>query len=179
MGKQDAERFIFIDESGVHLGMHRAYGRIEGGQRIKWAVPYPRKKRYSVISAIGLDEIKTSLYGDWSTDGAIFLTFIRDCLCPKLVRGDTVLMDNVAFHKSKQVRTLIEKTGAHLLFLPPYSPDFSPIEMMWSKIKSVLKKQMPRTEREFRKSIKKAFLEVTQNDLFAWFKHCGYKVSTI
>ena len=175
----DASQFIFIDESGVHLGMHRYYGRTEGGDRIKFATPYPRKQRYSVISAIGLHEVKSSLYGDWATNGEIFLTFVQTCLVPELKQGDTVLLDNINFHKSAQARSLIEKAGATLTFLPPYSPDFSPIEMMWSKIKSILRKHAPRTKGEFKKAMRDAFLSVTQSDLLGWFKHCGYKVSTI
>lgn len=159
--------------------MHRHYGRTEGGKRIKFAVPYPRKQKYSLISAIGLDEIKTSLYGDWATNGDIFLTFIRDCLVPKLTQGDIVILDNVSFHKSAAVQSLVESTAARLVFLPPYSPDFSPIEMMWSKIKSVLRKYSPRTSKEFKRAIRQAFLSVSQEDLLGWFKHCGYKVSTI
>lgn len=154
--------------------MARLYGRIIGGSRIRDGVPYARGHTYSLISAIGIEEVKASLYGEWAVNGDIFLTYIEKCLLPRLQTGDIVIMDNVNFHKHKIVQQLIEKVGARVKFLPAYSPDFSPIENMWSKIKSVLRKYAPRTERAFNKAIKIAFNSITQDDIRGWFKHCGY-----
>lgn len=89
-----------------------------------------------------------------------------------------VIMDNVSFHKIIGVKEAIEAAGAQLVFLPPYSPDLSPIENMWSKIKSVIKKFAPRTKQQFRKVIRNAFNAVEQQDLISWFRHCGYILST-
>lgn len=165
---------VFLDESGANLSFCRDYARIVGGHRIKLAKPHPRGNYYSLLGAIGMDEVKAALYGQWATHGEIFVAFVRDHLAPKLKRGDIVLMDNVNFHKSEAVKQYIESTGARLWFLPPYSPDFSPIENMWSKIKSIIRKYAPRTESQFKAVMTIAFQAITQNDLVGWFKHCGY-----
>jgi transposase len=105
-----------------------------------------------------------------------FFTFIEKCLIPKLTAGKIILLDNVAFHKAFRIKEAIEAVGAKLKFLPPYSPDFPPIENMWSKIKTVLRKFSPRTLNEFKKAIKKAFASISTTDLLAWFRHCGYNI---
>ena len=87
-------------------------------------------------------------------------------------------MDNVSFHKVVGVKEAIEETGAILLYLPPYSPDLSPIENMWSKIKSSLRRLSPRTRGQFKRAIRIAFESVSKKDLVSWFKHCGYNIST-
>jgi transposase len=99
-------------------------------------------------------------------------------LVPRLNKGKVVIMDNVSFHKVIGVKEAIEATGAQLIFLPPYSPDLSPIENMWSKIKAVLRKYAPRTKSQFRKVIRNAFIAIEQQDLISWFRHCGYILST-
>ena len=148
-----------------------------GGIRIKYSCPYSRGNKHSIISAVSSSGVEAALYGEWSTDGSIFLDFIKRQLVPRLNKGKIVIMDNVGFHKVVGVREAIEESGARLLFLPPYSPDLSPIENMWSKIKSSLKKLAPRTRSQFRKAIRIAFEGISRKDLVAWFKHCGYNIS--
>ena len=179
IAEESPTHLIFLDESGANLSLCRDYARILGGQRIKLPKPHARGNYFSIIGAIGLSEIKAALYGQWATNGEIFLAFIRDYLVPNLRSGDIVLMDNVNFHKSEAIQACIESVGATLWFLPPYSPDFSPIENMWSKIKSILRKLAPRTKRQFKKALATAFESITQSDLVGWFKHCGYKVTTV
>ncbi len=169
-----ANTLIFIDESGANLRMESAYARTEGGQRIKMPVPCDRGPQISMIGAISTKKIEAALYGEWATNGEIFLTFIEKELSPKLKKKHIVIMDNVKFHLQAAVASAIEATGAKVIFLPPYSPDFSPIENMWSKIKNTLRKLAPRTLKEFQKSIQIAFKQVSENDLVGWFKHCGY-----
>jgi transposase len=171
-----ADKLVVVDESGAHLNMTRAYARKYGGERIKEAVPVEHGPKLSLISAISTEEIVASTYGEWSTDGDIFIGFIENYLVPKLSAENTVVLDNIPFHKMEKVKKAIEATGAHLKFLPPYSPDFSPIENMWSKIKAVLRKLAPRTLKDFKKAIKVAFQSISKTDLLAWFKHCGYLV---
>lgn len=156
--------------------MTRLYARNYGGERIKEAVPMEHGPKLSIISAISTKEILTSTYGEWSTDGDIFTGFIENYLAPKLPAENIVVLDNVPFHKMRKVKKAIEATGACLKFLPPYSPDLSPIENMWSKIKTVLRRLAPRTLKDFKKAIKIAFQSVSETDLLAWFKHCGYLV---
>ncbi len=127
-----------------------------------------------MIGAVSTVGVEAALYGEWSADGEIFLGFVKEQLVPRLAKGKIVIIDNVSFHKVVGVREAIEETGAHLFFLPPYSPDLSPIENMWSKIKSILKKLAPRTKTQFKKAIRMAFEAIAKQDLTAWFKHCGY-----
>lgn len=169
-----AEKLVVVDESGAHLNMTRLYARNYGGERIKEAVPMEHGSKLSIISAISTKEIVASTYGEWSTDGDIFTGFIENYLAPKLSAENIVILDNIPFHKMEKVKKAIEATGACLKFLPPYSPDLSPIENMWSKIKTVLRRCAPRTLKDFNKAIKIAFQSVSETDLLAWFKHCGY-----
>jgi len=171
-----SKNLIFIDESGASLRMAREYARIVGGERIKMPLPTKHGPKLSIIGAISVDKVVASMYGEWSADGEIFATFIEKCLVPTLSVGKIVLLDNIPFHKNKRIKEAIEATGAKIRFLPPYSPDFSPIENMWSKIKSILRKYAPRTLGDFKKAIKKAFLSISSTDLLGWFRHCGYTV---
>jgi transposase len=127
-----------------------------------------------MIGAISTAGVEAAVYGEWSADGEIFLAFVKEQLVPRLTKGKIVIVDNVSFHKVVGVKEAIEETGAILFFLPPYSPDLSPIENMWSKIKSVLRKFAPRTRSQFKKVIRIAFEAVAEQDLISWFKHCGY-----
>ncbi len=156
--------------------MCRDYARNFNGERIKYGRPYPRGNKFSILSAISLRGVKASIYGKWSVDGDIFLTFIDKQLSPKLRQGDIVVLDNVNFHRMDKVKAIIESRGAKLMYLPAYSPDFSPIENMWSKIKAILKKHSPRTAGQFGKAIKIAFESISKKDIAGWFKHCGYKI---
>ena len=132
-----------------------------------------------MIGAISSLYVHAALYGEWAANGEIFTVFIEKELVPTLESKHIVIMDNVSFHKVKAIVPLIEATGATVIYLPPYSPDFNPIEQMWSKIKSVLKKLKPRTKVEFKRAIKLAFESVKTSDLLGWFTHCGYYSSTV
>jgi transposase len=139
--------------------------------------PYDRDKNISIIGAIGLLGVISAMYGQWATDSMAFLSFVQTMLVPELRSGHIVIMDNVNFHKHAQVREAIERTGARLLFLPPYSPDLSPIELMWSKLKHYLKKKAARTVTDFHQALLEAFENLTDYDFEAWFDDCGYMVS--
>ena len=134
-----AKNLIFIDESGINLALSRLFARAPKGKRARGTRPQKRGKNVSLIGAIGLNGLITqvSLFG--STDGLTFEAFIAQRLVPKLWSGACVLMDNCSIHKGEEIEALIAKAGAKLIYLPPYSPDFSPIENCWSKIKSVLR----------------------------------------
>jgi len=171
----NAKDLIFIDESGANLRMFNAYARAAGGDRIKMAVPFDRGPQFSMIGAISITKVEAALYGAWSTNGEIFHTFIEKSLLPQLKSKNIVIMDNVKFHLQEKIKSTIESSGAQVVFLPPYSPDFNPIEPMWSKVKNTLRRLAPRTPRAFKKCIRIAFTAVNKNDLFGWFKHCGYE----
>lgn len=162
---------IVIDESGCNLNMTLAYARAEGGARVKMPKNFIRGTKISIIGAISTTKIESAIYGEWNTDGEIFSGWVERQLLPILSSGKVVIMDNVGFHRSKKVKDLIESKGAKILFLPPYTPEFSPIENMWSKIKQILKRLSPKNIKDFAKYIKSAFLEISSSDLTWWFKH--------
>lgn len=169
-----SDNLIIIDEAGAHLGLASLYGRSQPGERIKMPVPLNKGVRLSMIAAISTQRVEAALYGSWSTNQEIFKAFIEEHLAPELKQGQIVIMDNIPFHKPKDIIEAIESTGARVKFLPEYSPDLSPIEKLWFKIKNHLRKIAPRTLNEFKSAIKKAFELVTENDLREWFKFCGY-----
>lgn len=168
------ENLIFIDESGAHLGMSTEYGRGQGGHRVKTPKPFNKHKKFSIIGAISMTGIESIMYIESATDGDIFLGFLKDQLTPKLKPGQYVVMDNVKFHKSERITSLIESTGAKAVFLPPYSPDLSPIEKMWSKMKGILKKLMPRDIGEFHSALSDAIYSITPENCEEWYQCCGY-----
>jgi transposase len=172
-----AEDLIFLDEAGVNLAMTRLYARAEKGQRARGEKPQKRGKNVTMIQALSLIKIVASanIYG--AVNGLIFEAFVVRKLVPQLWDGAVVIMDNASIHLSKMVRQSIEKAGAKLIYLSPYSPDFSPIENLWSKVKAILKKLEPRTYQELINAITDAMLQVTKNDIHNWFTHCCYCTS--
>ncbi len=127
--------------------------------------------------AIALVGVICAMYGEWATDSVSFVSFVQTMLAPHLRPGHVVIMDNVNFHKNRQVREANERAGARLLFLPPYSSDLSPIELMWSKLKQYLKKKAARTMADFHQALLEALQTLTDYDFEAWFDECGYMVS--
>ena len=163
-----------MDESGVNLAFVRDYARSEKGKRVYGERP-SRTKNVSVVGAISLKE---GLLAQWSTlgymDALTFDAFIAQKLGPKLWKGAVVIMDNCSIHKSQEIEALITSFGATLMYLPPYSPDFSPIENCWSKIKSILRTIAARTYSDLLTALESAFSRVTKQDLLGWFTHCCY-----
>lgn len=151
------------------------YGRGYKKSRVCYAVPFNRGNRLTLISAISIKKVEAALYGEWSANGEIFLHFIEECLCPVLRKGQVVVMDNVPFHQVIGIQEAIEKVGAKLVYLPPYSPDLNPIELMWSKIKNYLRRASARDLEKFKIAIKAAYENIEQADLNNWFRHCGYQ----
>lgn len=156
--------------------MYRRYGRGKSDHRVKMPIPFDQGVKFSIISAISCKKVIAALYGEWATDGNIFEGFIEKCLVPQLTRHNIVIMDRISFHKMERIKKLIESTGARLIYLPPYSPDFSPIENMWSKLKDFIRKKEPRNKQTFKRVIRAAFISISEKDLAAWFKHCGYTI---
>lgn len=169
-----AQDLILIDESGVNLALTRLYARAPKGKRAHGKRPSKRGKRVSIISAISLKEVMTHFHVLGSTDGLTFEAFIAQKLVSKLWKGACVMMDNGSIHKGEEIRELIEEAGAKLIFLPPYSPDFSPIENCFSKIKSILRSIGARTYPELVEAIEQAFSQVSLEELKNWFAHCCY-----
>jgi transposase len=154
--------------------MTRLYGRVIGGQRLFDSTPYGHWCRTTVISAIRIDGTTISMSVEGSTDSEAFKTYISKMLCKALHAGDIVIMDNLTSHKVSGIEESIKAVKADLRYLPPYSPDFNPIEKMWSKIKAILRKLKARTEDDLFEALAQALKSVTMSDAIAWFESCGY-----
>lgn len=172
-----AKDLIFIDESGVNLALMRLFARAPKGQRAQGQRPHQRGKNISMIGALGLNGVIAQLSLVGATDGLTFEAFIAQKLVPQLWTGACVIMDNCSIHKGKTIEALIQGAGANLIYLPPYSPEFSPIENCWSKIKSLLRSLAARTYRDLAKAIEHAFSQVSLEDIRNWFTHCCYCTS--
>jgi transposase len=157
--------------------MSSDYARAEGGKRAKMPKPFNVGEKFSIIGAIAINGIVAMMYITSAVNTLIFKTFISQFLAPKLNRGQFVIFDNVNFHKSQEIIDIIEKTGAKVVFLPPYSPDLSPIEKMWSKIKEILKRKKPRSKSEFHEALLVAITSVNDEDFEEWYDACGYSLS--
>lgn len=169
-----ADRLVFVDESGAHTQMTRRYGRSPRGQRLTCPVPHGHYQTTTLIAAVRLKgPLAPWLFGG-AVDGELFLAWVKQGLVRCLKRNDVVVMDNLATHKVAGVREAIEEVGARLEYLPPYSPDFNPIELMWSKVKQGLKSRNPRNARQLHKAAGVAFASVTPTDCLGFFSHAGY-----
>jgi transposase len=167
---------VFLDESGVNTGMTRLYGRAKSNERVVDYVPDVRYQRTSILSSVRLDGTTVPLTFSGALNGEMFVKYIIEFLAPTLKKGDIVIMDNLSSHKVKGVIDPIIATGASVLYLPPYSPDFNPIEMMWSKIKSYLRKVKARTVEALFKAIGDALNSISLSDISAWFSKDGYSI---
>jgi transposase len=172
------ENLIFLDEAGVNLGFTRKLSRAIPGQRAYGEKPSNNRKNVSVIGAVSLKEVIVQWSGLGSIDTLTFDAFIARKLVPRLCAQSVVMMDNCSIHKSAELEAMITATGARLIYLPPYSPDFSPIENCWSKIKNILRRIGARTYPDLFQALEDAFSEVTIENLLGWFTHCCYCTSS-
>jgi transposase len=172
-----AKDLIFIDESGVNLALTRLHARSDKGRRAHGKRPQKRGKNVSVIGALGFQGLIASTPIMGAVDGLTFEAFIARKLVPKLWEGACVVMDNCSIHLGKEIEALINGVGARLIYLPPYSPDFSPIENLWSKIKSILRSLEARTYPDLSKASLSAFDKIALKDIKNWFTNCCYCTS--
>ena len=170
----DPRQLIFVDESGLHLALTRLYARAPRGVRAVGSVPQNYGQSLTVWAALDCDGIRAALLVPGATDRDVFLSFIQQVLGPQLRPGSIVVMDNLAAHKNANVAEALQRVGAQLCYLPPYSPDYNPIEQAWSKVKTLLRGVGARTRRKLSRSLKVALKQITPQDAKAWFGHCGY-----
>jgi len=170
----DPARLIFIDESGCNVAMASAHGRAPSGQRVFDHKPAKWGENFSVIGAVRNDRVLCHQTFVGPINGPRFVEYVRKRLCPRLLPGNIVVLDNLRPHHAPVVRELIEAEGAQLVFLPPYSPDFSPIEPCWSFVKHHLRRLGHRTTQALRRGIRNVFMRVRSDHLLGWFAHCGY-----
>ena len=165
-------RLVFVDETGVTTAMTPTYARAPRGERAVDSAPASWES-VTVIAALGLDGVRAPLAFPGATDAATFQTYVEGVLVPSLRKGDVVVFDNLAAHLAPAVSAAIERAGAHLLPLPPYSPDYTPIEEMFSKVKEFLRRVAARTKGNLYDAIGEALKEVTVEDILGWFRHVG------
>jgi len=173
----DAVQFKFLDESSVNLSLTRLYGRAAPEQRVVDQVPLPSGPQTTTLAVIGLTGVTAPLMLSGAVNGTVFYGYIAQCVAPTLPPGDVLFMDNLPAHKIAGIEALIEAQGARLIYLPPYSPDFNPIELAWSKVKATLRRLKARTLPELIEALKQALLAITPQDIQSWFAHCGYAIS--
>jgi transposase len=167
-------QLVFLDEFGATTTMQRTHGRAAPGERVVSKVPQGHWKMISTIAAMNISGILASGSFDGATDTELFVTFVREGLVPRLKAGQVLVMDNLPAHKSPQIDRLIESIGARVLRLPPYSPDFNPIEMAISKIKTVLRKLGHRSVDGLFVGIGQALGSIRPTDALNYIAHCGY-----
>lgn len=179
VGGVDPRRLIFLDESGAKTNLTRTYGWGRGGERVVEATPHGHWGTTTMLAAIRVDGVipDACLAFSGATDGQVFRTYVQDMLAPTLSAGDIVVMDNLASHKVKGVREAIEATGAALSYLPPYSPDLNPIERMWSKVKTLVRKAQARSQTALYDAIGQALRAVTDGETANYFAAAGYAMN--
>lgn len=167
---------MFIDESGARTNLVRQYGRCLRGRRLVSYAPHGHWKTTTFVAALRQDGFTAPMVLDGAMDGKAFLAYVQQVLVPTLKDGDLVVMDNLASHKRAGVRESIEAAGARLLYLPPYSPDLNPIELAFSKLKSLLRTSAERTVDALWSRIGQLLDHFPAQQCRNYFRHCGYNV---
>ena len=170
----EIEHLVFLDESGVNTDMTRRYGRAVGKARAEDHAPLNTPQTTTVLSFIRLDGATAMVTYTGGTTGVRFVDYLKTTLLPTLKPGDVVVMDNLRSHHVKAVQELFEGTEFRVVYLPPYSPDLNPIEKMWSKMKSILRKWKVRKADMLPHAIDAALKFVSAADCRSWFRSCGY-----
>ena len=170
----EPDRLVFLDECGTSTKMARRYGRSKRGQRCRAAIPHGHWKTTTLVAGLSLNGIVAPTIIDGPMDGKMFRAYVEQVLVPELKPGDIVVLDNLPAHKVSGIGQLLQKAGATLRFLPPYSPDFNPIENAISQIKSILKKIAARTKDALELAIAEAIDAVTPQHAENYFSAAGY-----
>jgi transposase len=171
------ERLVFLDECGVLTNMARLFGRSPRGTRAVGTVPLGHWKRLTVLGALGIGGMLATMGIEAATSGAVFLAYLEQVLLPELRRTkpDAVLvLDNLRAHKTAAVRALLDSSGFPYRYLPAYSPDLSPIEPAWAKLKAELRRVAARTTEALHQALGPALDTITAQDAAGFFRHAGY-----
>jgi transposase len=171
------ERLIFLDECGSHIALTPLYARAPCGQRAFGAVPRNRGKNTTLIAGLSLAGIQAPLILEGAVSTAVFEASVEHVLAPTLSPGQVVVLDNLSVHTSARARQAIEAKGCQMLFLPAYSPDLTPIEEAFSKLKAFLRRVGARTRDALGEAIEAGLETITKQDAAGWFGHCGYPAS--
>jgi transposase len=176
VGELDGRSLVFVDEMGTHTSLATLYGYSPRGQRIFFKVPRNRGTNTTVLSSMSLEGMGPSMAVEGSTTKGVFEAYVEHFLVPALREGQAVVMYSLSAHKGERVKKLIEDSGCGLLYLPPYSPDFNPIEEAFSKVKRFQRRLGARTRNALLEVIGTALHEVSAKDAKGFFAHCGYHV---
>ena len=171
----DPERLIFIDETGAKTNMARIRGRAKRGERCKSAIPHGHWNTTTFTAGLRLDGIAAPMLLAGPMDGDAFRVYVEKVLVPELNPGDTVIMDNLPAHKVAGIREMIEAAQARLLYLPPYSPDFNPIEMAFSKLKTLIRKAAARNYDQLWQAVGYVCNVFSDEECYNFFKAAGYE----
>jgi transposase len=170
----DPRRLVFIDETWAKTNMTRTHGRALRGRRLVDKVPHGHWKTLTFLAALRCDAITAPFVLDGPINGEWFLAYVEQVLVPTLSPGDVVVMDNLGSHKGKAVRRAIRNAGAHLIFLPPYSPDLNPIEQVFAKLKALLRKAAERSIEATWRRIGKLLDHFSADECANYFVNSGY-----
>jgi len=174
----EPKRLVFLDESGFRLGAPPHYGWAPSGEKSPGKSVQGAWQTMTMLGAISLDGFRGFMTIDAATNSEIFTAFVRQQLAPNLRSGDIVIMDNLAAHKTEDALSALREAGATPLFLPPYSPEFNPIEQVWAKMKELLRRMHTLTREAFDAAVATAMNCVTTADIHAWTVHAGYELSS-
>ncbi len=170
----DPAKLVFIDETWAKTNMTRLRGRSTRGQRLVAKVPHGHWKTTTLIAALGHGGMRCATTVDGAVNRDVFEAFVEQVLAPTLSGGDVVVMDNLSSHKGQRVRELVEAAGATVLYLPPYSPDFNPIELAFAKLKQLMRSAAHRTVDALWRDVQRMLDQITADDAAAFLRHCGY-----
>lgn len=168
---------MFIDETGVNQDMTRNYARSLVGDRALSLKPCSKGKRTTLVAGLSKDGIVGSFIFQGYMDNCVFNFYVSEVLLKDIEKGSVIFMDNASVHKSSQLENIISSKGCYLVYLPRYSPEFNPIEMAWSKIKSYVRGKNPRTLQEVEQSLMQAIRTITTQDSINYIKHAGYSIT--
>ena len=175
---RDARHYIFLDESGVTTELLRRYGRSPRGRRLRDYTPCGHWQTHTVVAALRWDGLGATAVFDGPIDKPTFLAYVEQVLVPTLRPGDVVVLDNLVIHKQPAVQAAIERVGARLRFLPPYSPDLNPIELAFAKLKAFLRAARPRSFDQVVELVAIALRLFAPTECLNFIRHCGYRIAT-
>lgn len=165
---------MVVDECGCNIALTPIYALAPKGQRAQGSVPRNRGKNTTLLASLSLSGVGACMMIEGAVNARTFEAYVEHILAPSLSAGQIVVLDNLSVHKGSRVRQLIEARGCELLFLPAYSPDYSPIEETFSKVKAFLRRVGARTHEALQEAIGHALETVTAQDSLGWFTHCGF-----
>ncbi len=159
--------------------MTRLCGRAPSGERVTEKAPRNYGANISALSVMSVAGVEATMTVEGSVDTQVFNVFVEEFIRPVLKAGDILVLDNLGAHRASRIEQIASNCGAKVVWLAPYSPDFSPIELMWSKLKTLFRASKARTREEIEQGLQKALERITESNCRAWFRHCGYEVAPI